>query len=291
MKPQTRGALLMLCSACLYGMMTVATKLSSSSMSAFEIAFFRNFFGLVVVLPLSFADGRGIVRAMPQWRYLERCITGVLAMFCSCWAIGHLPLAQAIALAYSTPLFAALGALVFLRERVGVARWSAVVLGFSGVLMVVRPGAVGFDAGILVALSGAVLLAFVSIQIKRLLRTEPGDRIVAVTTLYWVPLSLGPALFTWTWPHGIVWLWASAVGVLGTAAHLLWVRAMRLGEVSVLTPISFVQLPIALTIGFFAMGEKVDRYTMIGTAIMLAANAGLVRHGARPSPRDTSLPR
>src|SRR5690606_22506654 len=151
--------------------------------------------------------GPGLLRTQHFPRYLFRCMVGICSMLAGFWAIGHLPLAQAISLSYSTPLFATIAAAALLGERVRARRWAAVVLGFVGVLVIVRPGTTGFSEGAMVAVLAALLSAIVAIQIKQLSATEPADRIVIWTTLLWVPMSLVPALGVWTWPQGITWLW------------------------------------------------------------------------------------
>ncbi|MEO6263376.1 MAG: DMT family transporter [Luteimonas sp.] len=287
----------MLGSTVFFGLMAVAIRLASETLHTFEIAFFRNFFGLVAALPLLIHHGPGLLRTAQLPRYFIRCVIGLGSMFCGFWAIGHLPLAQAVSLSYSTPLFVTIAAVWFLREHVRARRWAAVMLGFIGVMVIVRPGSASFSAGSLVALSAAVLSGIVSIQIKQLSYTEPADRIVLWTTLLWVPLSLGPALFVWQWPQGITWLWVAAAGVLGTGGHMLWTRALKLGDVSALTPISFMQLPLVAGFGWFLFNEGLDRWTVLGAAIIFAANAyiahrevQLARSAATSAPIEAAKP-
>jgi len=283
-----RAALLMLGSAFFFGMMAVSIRLASKSLHTFEIAFFRNFFGLLAAMPLLVRHGPSILRTDQLPRYFIRCVIGVLSMFCGFWAIGHLPLAQAISLSYSTPLFVTIAAVWLLGEQVRARRWAAVVCGFIGVLIIVRPGSDNFTLGSLVALTAAVLSGLVSIQIKQLSYTEPADRIVLYTTMLWVPLSLGPALFVWEWPTGIAWLWVALAGILGTGGHMLWTRGLKLGDVSALTPISFMQLPIVAVAGWLLFGEAVDRWTVIGAAIIFLANAYIAHREAQLARKHAS---
>jgi drug/metabolite transporter (DMT)-like permease len=276
-----RAALLMLGSTMLFGLMTIAIRLASETLHTFEIAFFRNFFGLIAALPLLLRHGPGLLKTTQWPRYLFRCAIGVVSMLCGFWAIGHLPLAQAVALSYSTPIFVTIAAVVFLHEQVRARRWAAVALGFVGVMIIVRPGTAGFSAGTLVALAAAVLSGIVSIQIKQLSKVEPADRIVLLTTLLWVPMSLLPALTVWEWPRGIAWVWVIAAGFLGTGGHMLWTRALKLGDVSALTPISFMQLPIVAVAGWLLFQERLDRWTAIGAGTIFAANAYIAHREAR----------
>jgi drug/metabolite transporter (DMT)-like permease len=275
-----RAARLMLGSTLLFGLMAVSIRLASATLHTFEVAFFRNFFGLLAALPLLLRHGPGLLRTTQFPRYLFRCLVGICSMLAGFWAIGHLPLAQAVALSYSTPLFATIAAAALLGEQVRARRWAAVVLGFIGVLVVVHPGQADFSTGTLVALLAALLSSIVAIQIKQLSATEPADRIVIYTTLLWVPMSLVPAWGVWQWPQGIAWAWVVAAGVFGTGGHMLWTRALKLGEVSALTPISFMQLPVVAVFGWLLFGETLDRWTLLGALVILGANAYIAHREA-----------
>jgi drug/metabolite transporter (DMT)-like permease len=134
-----------------------------------------------------------------------------------------------------------------------------------------------------------VLGAVIAVQIKQLSETEPADRIVIYTTLLWIPLSFLPALSVWQWPQGITWLWLVMAGVMGTGGQVLWTRALKLGEVSALTPISFVQLPIVALFGWLLFDEELDRWTVIGALIILAANTYIAHREAVLARRAASM--
>ncbi len=292
-----RAALLMLGSTVFFALMAVAIRLASATLHTFEIAFFRNFFGLIAALPLLLRHGPDLLRTTQLPRYLFRCVIGAVSMMAGFWAIGHLPLAQAVALSYSTPIFVTIAAVIFLHEQVRARRWAAVALGFVGVMIIVRPGSDSFTAGSLVALTAAVLSGIVAIQIKQLSKVEPADRIVFYTTLLWVPMSLLPALTVWEWPQGIAWAWVVAAGFLGTGGHMLWTRALKLGDVSALTPISFMQLPIVAVAGWLLFQEPLDRWTALGAGVIFVANAyiahresQLVRRDATHAPVEAARP-
>ncbi|MEQ1512991.1 MAG: DMT family transporter [Lysobacteraceae bacterium] len=283
-----RAAMLMLGSTVFFGLMAVAIRLASATLHTFEIAFFRNFFGLMAALPLLVRHGPDLLRTTQLPRYLFRCMIGIVSMMAGFWAIGHLPLAQAVALSYSTPIFVTIAAVIFLHEQVRARRWAAVALGFVGVMIIVRPGSDSFTVGSLVALAAAVLSGIVAIQIKQLSKVEPADRIVFYTTLLWVPMSLLPALTAWKWPHGIVWVWVVAAGFLGTGGHMLWTRALKLGDVSALTPISFMQLPIVAVAGWLLFQEPLDRWTALGAGVIFVANAYIAHRESQLLRRDAT---
>lgn len=299
MSQHMRAALLMLGSTLMFSFMAISIRLASESLHTLEVAFFRNFFGMIAVLPLLLRAGRGLgylkTRHLPK--YFLRCLVGLVSMYCAFWALGHLPLAQAIALTYSTPIFVTIAAVLFLGEQVRARRWTAVTLGFVGVLVILRPGTGEFDPALLVAVAAAMLGGLISIQIKQLSRVEPADRIVIWTTLIWVPLSLFPALAVWAWPSGVAWLWVIGAGLFGTGGQMLWTRALALGEVSALTPIGFMQLPVVALLGWLLFDQGVDRWTIAGALIIFAANAYIAhreavlsRRGATNAPVEAAKP-
>ncbi len=269
--PIARAVALMAFSTVLFGLMAVAIRLASDTQHPFQIAFFRNLFGLLFTLPLLLRHGAGILHTRKLPLYLLRCAIGTVGMLSGFWAIVHLPLAQAVAISYSTPLFVTIGAVWFLGETVRARRWAAVLVGFVGVIVLMHPGPGNFSAASVVALLAAVMSASVAISIKFLTRTERPDAIVIYTTLLWVPMSLLPALFVWQWPSGITWLWLVLAGLFGTVAHMCWTRALQLGEASMLTPISFLQVLVVGLFGWWLFGERVDAWTFAGAGIIFAS--------------------
>jgi drug/metabolite transporter (DMT)-like permease len=286
----SRAVLLMTASAVLFGVMAIMIRLASSELHAFQIAFFRNFFGLIATAPILYRHGLSILRTHKLPLYFVRCAIGIISMLCGFWALVHLPLAQAVALSYSTPLFITIGAVLVLGEVVRIRRWTAVIVGFIGVLIIVQPGTESFSTGTLIAIAGAVLSAIVAISIKFLTRTEAPDAIVLYTVLIWVPMSLIPALPVWQWPSPMVWLWVALAGFLGTGGHMLWTRANRLADASVIAPISFVQLPIVAVLAFIIFGEALGAATALGSAIIFASNFYIARREAQLARRAVTDP-
>ena len=281
----------MLLSTIGFGLMAVTIRLASKTESTLEIAFFRNFFGLIALLPLLLGPAlrtsdpraafRKTVHTTRLSRYGVRALIGMIGMFLGFWSIANLPLSQAIALAYSSPIFVTIAAVLMLGEVVRVRRWMAVLIGFTGMLVIVRPLSHAFTLGSLVAVAAAITSAIVAIQIKELSTTDSPDTIVFWTYMLWVPMSLVAALFQWHWPQGITWLWLALTGLLGTVGQVMWTRALKLGEVSALTPISFVQLIVVTIAGWLMFGEEIDRWTLLGAAIIFASTVYIAHREAQ----------
>lgn len=267
-----RAVLLMLASASLFALMAVVIRLASAQLHPFQITFFRSAFGALFALPLLYVHGWQLLRTPRLGFYFLRCVLGMGGMLAGFWAIVNLPLAEAVALSYSSPLFVTIGAVLFLGEIVRQRRWSAVLVGFIGVLVIVRPGSAAFTPGSLVALMAAGMTGAVTISIKSLTGSEPADRIVLLTSLLWVPLSMPAALAVWQWPHADIWPWLVLSGALGTSAHYCWTRALRLADASLLAPFSYLQLLIVAVLAWWIFGEDVDRYTAAGAAIIIGAS-------------------
>jgi drug/metabolite transporter (DMT)-like permease len=270
----------MVLSTLFFAGMAITIRQASTELHAFEIAFFRNFFGLVFALPLLLQTGTRILKTQRLGMYFLRCVIGLSAMLCGFWSLIHLPLAQAIALSYTTPLFVTIGAVFVLGEIVRIRRWSAIVIGFLGALVILRPGYAALSYAAIVALSSAALSASAAISVKFLSRTEPANAIVIYMVLIMTPLSLLPALPYWVWPSPGVWLWLALTGLLGTSGHWTLTRAYKLGDVSALQPINFLQLPVVATLAWWMYGETIDQWTVIGAAIIFTSTAYIAHREA-----------
>ena len=275
-----RAVVLMVASACSFGLMAILIRYASHTLHAFEIAFFRSLFGAMATAPLLLRHGWHALRTDRIGFYVLRCAIGTLGMLAGFWAIAHLPLAQAISLSYSSPLFVTIGAVVFLGEIVRARRWSAVVAGFVGVLVIVRPGTDGFTIASIVALLSSACTGAVTISIKFLSRSDSPDTIVLLTTWLWVPLSLPFALGVWQAPPAALWPLLVVLGVLGTLGQYFWTHALRLAEASTLAPFSYLQLVIVSALAWLVFGEAVDGWTAVGAAIVIGASLYIARREA-----------
>lgn len=275
--PVTRAALWILLSGVCSVMMNVLIRVAAQTMHPFEVAFFRCFFGLVLLLPWIVKSGASLLRSRNSGFYLLRAGVGLVSMATWFYGITVVPLATATAVNFTAPLFATLAAALILHEDVRLRRWSAVVLGFVGVLVIMRPGSERLDANLLILLLSAATAAMNNITVKFLARSEPPGRIVALFMIYLTPLSLIPALFVWQWPNPSTFGALVGLGCLGTVAHLAVARALAAADASACAPFEFARLPFAALIGFVWFGEVTDWWTWIGAAI-IAGSAVYVAH-------------
>jgi drug/metabolite transporter (DMT)-like permease len=265
-----RGALLMAAAAACYAMMHASVRYLSSDIHPFEITFFRNLFGFIVLLPWFVMHGLQPLRTKRFGLHLLRASSNVVAMLMFFMALSMTPLVLVQALGFTAPLFTTVLAIFILGERVRLRRWTALMAGFIGALIIIRPGVQPVELGALLTVGSAAVWGFTLITIKILSRTDSAITITAYMVLLMSPLSLLPALFYWTWPEPAAWFWLVFSGVTGTVAQLLMTQSFRVADATVVMPFDFTKIVWGALIGYLAFGEAVDFWTFAGAAVIFS---------------------
>ena len=284
-----QGMLWMLTTAALIVIMhTMIRTLADDGMHPFEIGFFRTFFGVPVVAVLLWKYGFGILRTDQIKVHGIRSFGHVIAMMMFFTALTMTPLATANALAFTAPLFAAVLAVVILGEVFRWQRWAALMFGFAGALVIIRPGFVEVDTGPIIILAASGIWGMILIVIKTLGRRDATPTIVTYMVLFMSPMSLAPALFVWEWPTlpqlGIL----LTMGVMGTVGHLTLTQALRVGEAAVVMPMDFSKLIWAAAFGYLLFNELPDIFTWIGGFMIFTSATYLaLRERAETKPQGT----
>lgn len=283
-----RAALWMTAFAATYAGTGTLVRLCSHDLHPFEITFFRNLFGIGLMAPLFLRAGPGALRTGRFKLHLFRATVGLIAMLCTFAAMSLIPLAEATALTFTAPLFATIGAAVVLRETVRLRRWTATVVGFIGMLIILRPGTAAISPYASVALAAAFFMAISMLTVKSLSRTETATTMVLIMILIQTPASLVPALFVWHWPAPGTWALLVVLGIVATAGQLLMVRAFSSADASVVLPFDFFRLIFISIAGFVFFEERPDVWTWVGAAVIFSSSLYIAhresRHGgpARP---------
>jgi drug/metabolite transporter (DMT)-like permease len=267
----SRGALWMIASGVGFSVMAVGIKLLGHRLENFQIGFFRVVIGFVAILPFVAGSGLTRLRTRHHGVHFVRAVFGLLAMYCSYYAIARMPLADYTGLSFTKPLFATLLAIAILGETVRWRRWTATLVGFLGVLIMVRPGAGTFQPASLAALTDSFSVAFLVTLVKRLPATETPLTMLFYFGLFATVMSIGPAIYSWQWPTILEWLLLIGVGVLGALSQMFWIRAFRAGEASAVAPFDYLRLPIAATIGFVGFSELPTVWTFVGAIVIIAS--------------------
>lgn len=275
-RPVAAACLMLLATVC-YASMTLIARHLSGQVHAFEVLFFRNAFGLVIMLPwLLRLVQPGMLKAGRIGMHGLRA--GFNSVSLGCWflAVGMMPLADATAITFTAPLWVTIFAALFLGETVRARRWSATVVGFVGVLIILRPGAAdsGFDIltpGALLALGAAASWAMTVIALRSLSRSEAPEAVMTWQVLLMAPISLPAAAFFWTMPNLQELLWMGLLAAMATAGQLCHINALRLQDITALQPIDFVKLPIIATLAFFLYAEVPTVWTFVGGVVVFVA--------------------
>jgi S-adenosylmethionine uptake transporter len=281
LSPVVEAALIMALGAVCVAVQNVMIRVVSADIHTFEVVFFRNLFGLLAMLPLLGGIGLDMFRAKNPGRLMLMSAWHVAGMVCYFLAIVYLPLAEVTALAFSKPLFATVGAALILHEVVRARRWTAVALGFVGVLIVLQPGAQAISPYAALVLFGALLGAATSLLIKRLTATEGVSTIVWYQALFATVLALPLCVWYWRMPDLTGWLLLLAIGGLGTLSWLSMTRAFFLVDASAVVPFEFLRLPFAALVAYVWFAEVPSLWTWIGGAVIFGATIYLAEREAR----------
>lgn len=272
------GPLYMVAAAFGFSVMNLLIREASHELEPLQIAFFRNLFAIAAMAPwLLHAGVRRTFATRKLKLHLLRAVIGFTAMVCWFYALALMPLAEATALNFTVPLFATIGAALVLRETVRARRWTATVVGFLGVLIILRPGFGESDPVMLLPVVAALFMACVTLLIKRLSDTESPMTIVLYMNALLTGVSLIPAILVWRWPGAETWVALFLLGAVGAASQIGVVRAYQRADASAIMPFDYARLPFIALLAYLAFGEVPGLWTWVGGAV-IAASAIYIAH-------------
>jgi len=297
--PNVQGALWLVSGGFIFTSTSAMIRLLSTQVESVQTAFFRAVISVILLLPMIVA---GRVKPWHSKRIIGhfwRTAMGTGSMVLGFYAVSMLPLADATAIAFSQPLFSVVVAALVLGEKVRWRRWSATVIGFAGVLIMVRPGEGSLQLGALVALANAAAVAISILLVKRLSDSETPLMILTQFAIFSTILLTVPAILVWRWPD--LWGWMLAVGIAlsATVGQYFWVQAFKAGEMSAVAPFEYMRLPFAVFVGWLIWGEMPVIWTYVGASIVIGSALYIAhrehqlareRRRAAPAPRPLETP-
>lgn len=254
-----------------FTVLVVAVRELSDSLPTAEILFIRSAFSVALLLPWLFRSGVAQIKTKRPFGHLLRCLSTFTAMMLWFHAVGLSTLADAVAIQSTYPLFTILLAMLFLGERPRALRWIATLIGFGGMLIIVRPGVVPISDATLMLLGASVCYAISNTFVKWLSSTESANRMVFVQNASLALLSAGPTIYYWVDPPWAELPWLAALIVSGFCAHMFLTRALAAGDASLVMPFDYLRLPFAAGLGFFLYFEIPDAPTIVGGLVIFAA--------------------
>ena len=286
-----RGTIWILISAVCLTAMAATIRHLSGDVHTFIIAFFRIGIGFVVMAPWMVRTRlQGLKTTKKSW-FLLRAFATTIASLGFFYALGEIPLADAVAIMFTRPLYGTIFAIVFLGEIVGQRRWAALAVGFLGVLVMVRPGFEAINLGLAAVFVASIAGAAAAILIRYLSRTESPDTITMYMVLFTAPVMLILALAVWETPTWEQIGWLSFTGLVGTLGQRAMSRGYAAADASIILPMDFSRLIIAALFGYVLFSEIPSVYTAIGGALIFTATVYIAQREARIARRSAATTR
>ncbi|MFV2032074.1 MAG: DMT family transporter, partial [Gammaproteobacteria bacterium] len=263
----------MLISVLLFSIMDATVKWLGGSYPTQQIMFFRSVFALIPVSIIIYTRGGiSILKTQQVALHFLRSLLGIAAMAFAFYAFSLMRLADAISILHATPIIMTAMSVFFLRESVGRHRWSAVVAGFIGMLIVVRPGEDMIASGSIYMLIAALLVGFTTIIIRQLSARDDPVCITFYFTLMGVIISaIGIALLGWQSPPPRDWIFLIAVGLFGGVAQYMMTVSYRYARIAIVAPLKYLSIVIGGVFGYIIWTEIPDLQSFVGIAIIVAS--------------------
>jgi drug/metabolite transporter (DMT)-like permease len=278
---------------CLMAMAT-SVKALGGAVPPGQIVFFRGLVSIVVIAGMAWRMGSFGLLTTRNWRaHAARSIAGSLSMFCWFVSLTMIPLAEMSAISFTVPLFVTLLALLFLGERIHFYRWTALAVGFAGVLVIVGPDLLASESTALgkgIGLMAAVFAAFALMFLRRM----SGSEHALTITFYFFVTSSVLALLTlpfrsWPMPTGEQWALLGMTGVFGVLGQLAMTWSYHYAEASLVAPLDYLNLLVATAIGFYVFGEVPQASTWVGAPLVIAAGVIILWREYRKLPRNARV--
>ncbi|MEP3266360.1 MAG: DMT family transporter [Hyphomicrobiales bacterium] len=272
-----RGGLWMLVAALMFSISVAIIKTIGERISIFEILFFRQLGMIILASPVVIRGLPGsLITKRPDLQVL-RVIFATLAMTLGFSAFIHLPLSEATAIGFSKTMFITIFAILFLKETVGIRRWSAVLIGFIGVLVMITPqdgwiAFSGFNIWSLSALAGAAAAGLVMVIIRKLTKVDQPITILSYQAVLVGVLMALPTYYYWIMPTWEEWLLLGVLSLFSVFAQMCNIRAYKVGEATAISSIDYTRLIYASVLGWLLFAEIPHLNTLAGAAIIIAAS-------------------
>ena len=247
-------------------------KYLSTEIPIFQIIWARHCFTVLLALPILFF----FFKSNFVWTEKPKLqlIRGLLLLsvnICFYYAVSHISLSKALTLTFISPLVVTVFSSIFLSEKVGIKRWSAVVVGFTGAIVVIRPGYIPLDMGSLAALSAGTMYAFYLITTRKLSISDNSMLTLLITGLIGSFVMSFTIPFVWVSPTLDQWLLLSLIGVVTLVGHFLLILSFKYAEASKLAPISYFEVVTNTVYGYFLFNHFPDNWTLVGLVIIISS--------------------
>lgn len=276
-------------SLCFSVVMTLAKKISPE-VSGATLIFCRLLIGLTFAMPLFIRQGMGtIVKTQFIKSHLIRAMVVTCAMGFTYYAYRNLPLAEAASIGQTGPLFTSLLAVFILKEKMTLSKWLAILIGYTGVLFIIKPGQADFNIALLAALAANLLSGIAIIMAKKLSHTDSSQTILFYGTVGTLILTSLQVLFSWQTPSALDFTYLIFIGASGMLSQFCYLQALHYAPASFVTPFEYTRLCVTIPIGYIVFGEIPDLYSLLGSLIIVASIIFLVRQQVESNNAPTNM--
>ncbi len=252
--------------------MTLAGRELSRELPVPQIMALRSIMAAIAITPFVLWSRGAVFRTRKSGLHFIRNLSHFGAQFFWFVAVALIPLAEVVSIEFTMPIWTAILAGIFLGEQLTRLRVAAVVVGFAGILIIVRPRLTPVGLGQLAALYAAVVFAVSLVMTKSLTRTDESLTIVVYMFALQAVIGLIPALEVWVWPSPEKWPWLLALGIAGTASHFCLAKAIASADATVVIPMDFLRVPVTAVAGWLLYSEGISLYLVAGAALILFGN-------------------
>ncbi len=256
-------------------------KVALMGMHPLQVVFLRNLSATLFLMPMLAWRGRALLRSNALHLYGVRVGISVFSMTAWFYALALIPVAEVTAISFLAPLFGTIGAVVFLREKVRIRRITALIVGFVGAMIILRPGVEPIGLGQACAIFNAISAGIMTVLLKQLSGEDDSAKIVFLTTIMMLPLTLVPAVFVWQTPGWEYLPWILTIGLTAVVGHYCLMRGFASTDASLVMTFDFSRLPFAVAIGWLMFGEIIDVWTWVGATIIFASAVYITRREAK----------
>ena len=271
------GFLYMFISICAFSIMDLIVKWSDSYPVG-QVLFFRGFCGLIPILFLiprdRFID---FYKTNRPFLHLKRCLAGLIAIISIFVALRNLPLATVVSISFAAPIFITIFSIFLLKEKVGIYRWLAVLVGFVGIIFITEPGFSSLNLYYIYPIIFCLGLSYVAIAIRKLSSTEPAWLISFFFSFSIMLLSFLSFYQGWILPSLLDLFLLSMVGILGGLANLWLSQSYKYSEVSLVSPLKYLGLVFAIIFGYFIWNEIPTSKTLLGALLVIVSSIIIFR--------------